>query len=298
MDRKRALSFLVAGLIALAGCSSSDEMQTNEATEEGDIFENPDAVAETAADANSETDLVPEEGFDANPESEVTDASFSGDTMGSEAETTPEPTPVLPPSELPAPVAVSDASQSYTVQAGDTLMKIAFEVYGNVYEWHKIYELNQSKLSDPNVIPAGTVLQVNAPSTPPAINRSGEKYLIRSGDTLGTISKDVYGTEQKWKKIWENNRELIRDPNKIYAGFHLYYIFTPEDEKEKQDLTRGLASSPAPSPAPASIAPAQVQPASAPTGNFHSSPPLSPEDELMLGPAGDLNSAPAPSKKK
>ncbi len=56
------------------------------------------------------------------------------------------------------------------------------------------------------------------------IERNGERYLIKRGDTLGTISGDVYGTRAKWKKLWENNRQLIKDPNKIYAGFSLYYV--------------------------------------------------------------------------
>ena len=42
-------------------------------------------------------------------------------------------------------------------------------------------------------------------------------------NTLGTISNDVYGTTHKWKRLWENNRQLIKDPNRIYAGFYLFY---------------------------------------------------------------------------
>jgi hypothetical protein len=44
------------------------------------------------------------------------------------------------------------------------------------------------------------------------------------GDTLGKISKRVYGTVERWKEIWKNNEKLIKDPNKIYAGFTLYYV--------------------------------------------------------------------------
>ena len=47
---------------------------------------------------------------------------------------------------------------------------------------------------------------------------------LRTGDTLGKISNNVYGTFSKWQSIWNNNRPLIKDPNKIYAGFTLYYL--------------------------------------------------------------------------
>ena len=32
-----------------------------------------------------------------------------------------------------------------------------------------------------------------------------------------------------WKNIWNNNKPLIRDPNKIFAGFTLYYLENGRD---------------------------------------------------------------------
>jgi nucleoid-associated protein YgaU len=122
----------------------------------------------------------------------------------------------------PSP-AGSGTFDNYTVQNGDTLMKIAFETYGDLYRWKGILEANKDKVTNPNLIPAGTVLKVEKPATPVSIEKNGEKYLIKTGDTLGTISKDVYGTKAKWKTIWENNKQMIHDPNKIFAGFYLYY---------------------------------------------------------------------------
>jgi nucleoid-associated protein YgaU len=52
----------------------------------------------------------------------------------------------------------------------------------------------------------------------------GNKYLIKVGDSLGIISDTTYGTSKYWKNIWTNNKPLIKDPNRIYAGFT---IFTP-----------------------------------------------------------------------
>ncbi len=45
-----------------------------------------------------------------------------------------------------------------------------------------------------------------------------EFYEIRSGDTLGKIAKQFYGKSSAYMKIFEANREVISDPDKIYPG--------------------------------------------------------------------------------
>lgn len=145
--------------------------------------------------------------------------------------------------------AVSTDGVHYQVKQGDTLMKIAFDNYGDLYRWKEIYEANKSKISDPSHVPPGTQLTLNGAGMV-QIQRSGEQYLIKHGDTLGTISKDVYGTNTKWKKLWENNRQLIKDPSKIYAGFYLYY--QPEGR-----MAHGVSEQNSPS---ASVVPQGVSP--------------------------------------
>ena len=133
---------------------------------------------------------------------------------------------------------------TYAVKRGDTLMKIAFEVYGDFKQWRKILAANQDKIQDPNRIASGTQLNVEKPAQSFEMSQNGERYEIKQGDTLGTISKEVYGTPKKWRKIYENNKQLIQDPNRIYAGFQIYYTFTAEDEQEKKQAEGSpLASS-------------------------------------------------------
>lgn len=45
-----------------------------------------------------------------------------------------------------------------------------------------------------------------------------EFYTIRSGDTLGKIARQYYGDAMKYPRIFEANREVIEDPDKIYPG--------------------------------------------------------------------------------
>ena len=51
-------------------------------------------------------------------------------------------------------------SRFHTVKSGDTLSKIAKEMYGNANDYMKIFEANKPMLSDPNKIYVGQVLRI------------------------------------------------------------------------------------------------------------------------------------------
>lgn len=53
---------------------------------------------------------------------------------------------------------VSQAMQTYTVESGDTLSKIAKETLGNANAYNQIFELNTPMLKDPDDIYPGQVL--------------------------------------------------------------------------------------------------------------------------------------------
>lgn len=127
-------------------------------------------------------------------------------------------------------IASSGKTEKYKVRSGDTLMKISFEKFGNIYRWREIYESNKSKIPNFNSLTAGTLLTIQGVEYI-VIRKNGQPYLIRRGDTLVKISNSVYKTPTEWKGIWKNNPELIKDPNKIYAGFTLYYV--PKTGAEK-----------------------------------------------------------------
>ncbi len=60
-------------------------------------------------------------------------------------------------------------------------------------------------------------LTVPAPE-PERAEKTAEFYTIISGDTLGAIAKHYYGKASEYTRIFEANREIISDPNKIYPG--------------------------------------------------------------------------------
>ena len=44
----------------------------------------------------------------------------------------------------------------------------------------------------------------------------GKYYTVKSGDTLSKISKEVYGDPMKYGVIFEANKPMLSDPDKIY----------------------------------------------------------------------------------
>jgi nucleoid-associated protein YgaU len=58
-----------------------------------------------------------------------------------------------------------------------------------------------------------------APSPSPAGRGStGRSYTVKKGDSLSKIAKREYGDAQQWRRIYEANRDLIKDPDLIHPG--------------------------------------------------------------------------------
>ncbi|CAN7544234.1 LysM peptidoglycan-binding domain-containing protein [Pseudoxanthomonas sp. LjRoot143] len=45
-----------------------------------------------------------------------------------------------------------------------------------------------------------------------------QSYTIEKGDTLSKIAKTHYGSANAWKQIFEANRDVIDDPDRIFPG--------------------------------------------------------------------------------
>jgi len=55
---------------------------------------------------------------------------------------------------------------------------------------------------------------------PPAVTR--RTYVVVEGDSLSKIAKREYGDANKWLKIYEANRNIIKNPDLIYPGQELH----------------------------------------------------------------------------
>jgi nucleoid-associated protein YgaU len=43
-------------------------------------------------------------------------------------------------------------------------------------------------------------------------------YVVVSGDSLSKIARREYGNANDWKRIFEANKDILKDPDKIYPG--------------------------------------------------------------------------------
>lgn len=67
-------------------------------------------------------------------------------------------TATSPPSAAATTPTAAAAPRTYTVAKGDSLSKIAQQVYGRADRWKLIFEANRDQISDPDLIHPGQVL--------------------------------------------------------------------------------------------------------------------------------------------
>lgn len=75
-------------------------------------------------------------------------------------------------------------------------------------------------------------LQVAVAPTPAAPKPQGETYTVKKGDTLGKISKAVYGTTRYWKLIHDANKDVIPNPKRMKLGASLRIPPRPVSESK------------------------------------------------------------------
>lgn len=127
-------------------------------------------------------------------------------------------------------VATVPAGPQYTVQKGDSLIRIAARTLGSGNRWTEIQALNSGL--DPQrlrpgmklVLPATARLEGGGPSSPARASTkpktSGTKatgtYVVRSGDTLTGIAARLLGDGDRWRELVAANPGL--DPKRLFVG--------------------------------------------------------------------------------
>jgi len=60
------------------------------------------------------------------------------------------------------------------------------------------------------------------PTAKPTAQTSGPReYVVKSGDSLSKIAKQFYGDASAWTKIFEANKDKIKNPDLIHPGQHI-----------------------------------------------------------------------------
>ena len=63
-------------------------------------------------------------------------------------------------------------------------------------------------------------VQSGSSSTAPSNDNSTSErtYVVVKGDSLSAIAKREYGDAQEWRRIYDANRDIVKDPDLIYPG--------------------------------------------------------------------------------
>jgi LysM repeat protein len=231
-NRKISLFLALVAFGFLGACSSSPTGSEDVGSDIG--------AAESGADA---VGSIPEDMLAA-------EESTGGDEFTAEA--TPTPVEQMAPTEsdpfadlkesessddlasLEESMATTGETATYSVKAGDTLMKIAFTIYGDVDRWKDLKEWNSGKLKSVSQLSVGTKLKYETPVNSFSPEQLAHSYLIKKGDTLAGIADEVYGRKMKYRKLQNYNRRLIKNPNRIFAGFTIFYDITDQEMAEAE----------------------------------------------------------------
>jgi nucleoid-associated protein YgaU len=85
--------------------------------------------------------------------------------------------------------------------------------------WDQIKQVNPNWAED---LTADITVDANAkPAQVQGASVSGGQqgtYTVQAGDTLSKISKELYGNANDYMKIFEANRDVLSDPDKIRPG--------------------------------------------------------------------------------
>jgi nucleoid-associated protein YgaU len=104
--------------------------------------------------------------------------------------------------------------KEYLVVANDCLSVISNrdDIYADAYKWPRIYRANLDKIEDPVWIYPGMKLAI--PRELPT------QYKTMPFETLETIAGywEVYGDPAQWTRLYEANKDKVKDPYDIPAG--------------------------------------------------------------------------------
>lgn len=68
------------------------------------------------------------------------------------------------------------------------------------------------------------VVTAKATAPAPAVKSdkgAAQQYVVKPGDTLARLAEQFYSSASKWEKIYEANKEQVKNPNYIFVGMKL-----------------------------------------------------------------------------
>lgn len=79
----------------------------------------------------------------------------------------------------------------------------------------------------------GTVSQTEKDSQ--IVKQKTITYMVAAGDTLSKIALKMYGDRKFWRKIYADNKDVLKNPNRIYVGQRLTLYFDLDETQNQSD---------------------------------------------------------------
>jgi nucleoid-associated protein YgaU len=102
--------------------------------------------------------------------------------------------------------------KEWLIQSGECLWNIAGyeQIYSDPVKWPRIFRANSDKIEDPEWIYPDTSLVI--PRDWP------RQHMVSLDESLSLISSywEVYQSPMEWTRLYEANKDMIRDPDLIY----------------------------------------------------------------------------------
>jgi LysM repeat protein len=130
-------------------------------------------------------------------------------TAAARTATPVQTTAVVVQAQTDALIIHHEPARHYTVRPGDTLSLIAQRFYGNSARWQWIFQANQSKIKNPNMIFVGEVL--NIPFKAPPRSQTGTPAMPTALTTTSTLSGTLscHGLEELWEEAGGSHAEAF-----------------------------------------------------------------------------------------
>lgn len=142
------------------------------------------------------------------------------------------------------PAATRSRMLVVTVKDGDTLSGLASQHMGSAGKWRELLDANADVLSKPEELRVGMRLRVPSQQTEALIEQANlalseqaptpapqtetqtprptaQMYTVVSGDNLYRIAQKTLGNGERYREIYEANRDQLRNPDDIRVGMVL-----------------------------------------------------------------------------
>ena len=118
--------------------------------------------------------------------------------------------------------AIEITGQADSIAAKQAAMKMITSKHGDMGILNKIEVVAKQNAPQPPAAGAAPGASPGAaPSAPAPAASAGRSHTVQKGETLSHIAQKYYGKASEHKKIFEANRDQLKDPDKIREGMKL-----------------------------------------------------------------------------